>query len=38
MAKHYDTLETRSPADRLLAGYSEEWRGDIDRLFETHAF
>jgi glutamate--cysteine ligase len=30
--------ETRSPADRLLAGYSEEWRGDIDRLFETHAF
>lgn len=30
--------ETRSPADRLLAGYTGEWRGDIDRLFETHAF
>jgi glutamate--cysteine ligase len=29
---------SRSPADRLLAGYTGEWRGDIDRLFETYAF
>lgn len=29
--------EELSPADRLLAEYAGEWRGDIDRLFETHA-
>jgi hypothetical protein len=26
----------RSPADRLLAEYASKWRGDIDKLFETH--
>jgi glutamate--cysteine ligase len=30
--------EGRSPADRLVAEYVEDWRGDIDRLFEAHAF
>jgi glutamate--cysteine ligase len=30
--------EGRSPADQLLAEYAGEWRGNIDRLFETHAF
>jgi glutamate--cysteine ligase len=30
--------EGRSPADRLVAEYVEAWRGDIDRLFEAHAF
>jgi glutamate--cysteine ligase len=30
--------EGRSPADRLLAAYRGEWRGDIDRLFDTQAF
>jgi glutamate--cysteine ligase len=29
--------EERSPADRLLAEYTGEWRGDIERLFDTHA-
>jgi glutamate--cysteine ligase len=30
--------EGRSPADRLLAEYSGPWQGNIDRLFDTHAF
>ena len=30
--------EGRSPADRLLAEYADDWHGDIDRLFDTHAF
>jgi glutamate--cysteine ligase len=30
--------EGRSPADRLLSAYRGEWRGDIDRLFDTQAF
>jgi glutamate--cysteine ligase len=29
--------EGRSPADRLLAEYAGEWRGDIDKLFDTQA-
>ena len=29
--------EGRSPADRLLAEYADDWRGDIERLFDTHA-
>jgi glutamate--cysteine ligase len=29
--------EMRSPADRLLADYASKWRGDIEKLFETHA-
>jgi glutamate--cysteine ligase len=29
--------EERSPADRLLAEYAENWRGNIERLFDTHA-
>jgi glutamate--cysteine ligase len=29
--------EGRSPADRLLAEYAGEWRGDIEKLFDTHA-
>jgi glutamate--cysteine ligase len=27
-----------TPADRLLAEYSGEWRGDIDRIFAKHAY
>jgi glutamate--cysteine ligase len=27
--------EGRSPADRLLADYRGEWRGDIDKVFES---
>ena len=30
--------EGRSPADRLLAEYTDDWHGDIDRLFDAHAF
>jgi len=30
--------EGRSPADRLLAAYADDWHGDIDRLFDAHAF
>jgi gamma-glutamylcysteine synthetase len=30
--------EGRSPADRLLADYADDWHGDIDRLFDTRAF
>jgi glutamate--cysteine ligase len=30
--------EGRSPADRLLADYRGEWRGDIDKVFESAAF
>jgi glutamate--cysteine ligase len=30
--------EGRSPADRLLAEYAGDWHGDIDRLFDAHAF
>jgi glutamate--cysteine ligase len=30
--------EGRSPADRLLAEYADNWHGDIDRLFDAHAF
>jgi glutamate--cysteine ligase len=30
--------EGRSPADRLLAAYADDWHGDIDRLFGAHAF
>ena len=30
--------EERSPADRLLAAYADDWHGDIDRLFGAHAF
>ena len=30
--------EGRSPADRLIAEYAGDWHGDIDRLFDTHAF
>ena len=30
--------EERSPADRLLAAYADDWHGDIDRLFDAHAF
>jgi glutamate--cysteine ligase len=29
--------EGRSPADRLLAEYADDWHGDIDRLFDAHA-
>ena len=29
--------EMRSPADRLLADYASKWRGDIEKLFDTHA-
>jgi gamma-glutamylcysteine synthetase len=29
--------EARSPADRLLADYAENWGGDIERLFDTQA-
>jgi len=29
--------EERSPADRLLAEYTVEWAGDIERLFDTQA-
>jgi len=30
--------EGRSPSDRLLAAYADDWHGDIDRLFDAHAF
>jgi glutamate--cysteine ligase len=30
--------EGRSPSDLLLAEYSGPWQGNIDRLFDTHAF
>jgi glutamate--cysteine ligase len=30
--------EGRSPADGLLAAYRDEWRGDIDKVFEFAAF
>ena len=30
--------EGRSRADRLLAEYADDWHGDIDRLFDAHAF
>jgi glutamate--cysteine ligase len=30
--------EGRSPADRLIAEYADDWHGDIDRLFDAHAF
>jgi glutamate--cysteine ligase len=30
--------EGRSPADRLLAEYADDWHGNIDRLFDTRAF
>ena len=30
--------EGRSLADRLLAAYADDWHGDIDRLFDAHAF
>lgn len=30
--------EGRSPADRLLTEYADDWHGDIDRLFDTRAF
>jgi glutamate--cysteine ligase len=28
----------RSPADVLMAEYVQDWQGDIDRLFDAHAF
>ncbi len=28
----------RSPSDRLLADFSGPWQGDIDKVFDTHAF
>jgi glutamate--cysteine ligase len=28
----------RTPADRLLEEYELEWKGNIDRIFETHAY
>jgi glutamate--cysteine ligase len=30
--------EGRSPADRLIAEYGDDWHGDIDCLFDAHAF
>ena len=27
-----------SPADILLAEYQRDWKGDINRVFDTHAF
>jgi gamma-glutamylcysteine synthetase len=30
--------EGRSPADRLIAEYADDRHGDIDRLFDAHAF
>jgi glutamate--cysteine ligase len=34
-----ETIEAGlSPAERLLAEYTQDWHGDIDRLFDTHAF
>ena len=30
--------EGRAPADALMGEYAGDWQGDIDRLFDTHAF
>ena len=28
----------KTPADRLLDEYEHEWHGDIDRIFDEHAY
>jgi glutamate--cysteine ligase len=28
----------RTPADRLLEEYEHDWHGDVDRMFDTHAY
>ena len=43
VAKHLQPLletvaEGRAPADALMGKYAGDWQGDIDRLFDTHAF
>jgi hypothetical protein len=30
--------QARSPADLLLADYKNDWKGNIDNVFEARAF